>query len=774
MPIVGDGKGAQRFLLVCQGLMVSSERTYRSAAVIAPAAFRGARVDSPGPAVVVAEGADLRDLVAILASHRRFIAACVLIALALAGAYLLTARKSYTATVSILVDARGRGPIGSDQSNALNISPDATLVESQVKLLSSDTVLRRVVIRENLGADPEFVPTQPGLRATILAMIGLGSPAPIGEDRTTRALAAFSRGVSVKRSERTYVIDVDVVTSDPQKSARLANDIADAYLADQQDAKSDVVQRDSVWLKQRVADLQERVREADNKVQRFKQEHRITDANGKLVNEQELSELTTELARARARTSDAKARSDQMQRILASGKIPEAVPDALKSTGLDRLKAQYAEIVRQEANFRTTLGERHPALQEVQTQLRDTRQLIVTEVKRIAESAVNEYQQARANEAEMGRRAEGSRDTTNLTNQAIVELKELERDADATRTVFERFLRARESITADLTEGPASRVIAPASPPTGPSSPKSFAILAIALASGLFLGAGGALVREYVAASSAAPRAGATIFAESAAPAALLRPVGRVPFVGNAAPRSALQRARDLINLRAAPAVVATEDSLLDAYARDPASAFSRAITDAAQALGLNADRRGTNAARSLLVVSPTAGAGKTAIAVNLARAAAATGASVLLIDANPTNPSLRQLFDTAAQPGLIDLPGETRMIYPIDVSGKGELYVVPILDAEAAAVRRLSRRSMTQRFEGIGANFDLVIMDGPSLDDADHARLLAGAADRTVMVVDASNPGALQADAALADLSLPKRKFAGVIFSKAPASGLI
>src|SRR5436305_1299210 len=82
-----------------------------------------------------------------------------------------------------------------------------------------------------------------------------------------RARAAFSRLVSVKRSERTYVIDVDVSTTDPQKSARLANDVADAYLADQQDAKSDVVNRDSVWLKQRVADLQERVREADNKVQ---------------------------------------------------------------------------------------------------------------------------------------------------------------------------------------------------------------------------------------------------------------------------------------------------------------------------------------------------------------------------------------------------------------------------------------------------------------------------------------------------------------------------
>ncbi len=709
-------------------------------------------------------------MLAILVSYRKFIAVCVALALGMAVTYLAITKKTYTATVSILVDARGRGPVGSEQSANLNISPDATLVESQVKLLSSDTVLRRVVIRENLGADPEYVPTQPGLRASIMALIGLSSPAPEGEDRITRALAAFSRTVAVKRSERTYVIDVEVSSLDPKKAARLANDIADAYIADQQDAKSDVVRRDSVWLKQRVADLAERVREADNKVQQFKQNNRITDANGKLVNEQELSELTTELARARSRTSEAKSKYEQIQKIVATGRVPEAITDAIKSTMLDRLRAQYAEIVRQEANYRTTLGDRHPALREVQTQLRDTRQLIIEEARRIAEAASNEYAVARASQADMGRRIEEARKTTNSTNHSIVELKELERDAEATRVVFERFLRARESISADVTEGASARVIAPASPPQAPSAPKSMAILAIALATGLFVGSGGALVHEYLNASAPAGAGTGASRRPPAAPAwpSGLKVIGSIPRVRAAADkRDPVTRLRDLINRRKPAAAEAA--SLSDMYLRDPKSPFSLSIDTLCKAVAPSAGAKTHGEARTILVAGASAGCGSTSIAVNLARAAAARGAVVLLIDANRAHPALGELVGDA-QPGLIDLPGETRVIYPVENGPRGELHVVPIMESESSIVKRLSRRSTTARFEGISDNFDVVVIDGPSLEDADDAKMVADAVDHVVIVAANDPAKASEIEELLADLDISKRKFAGAILSDAPA----
>ena len=161
---------------------------------------------------------------------------------------------------------------------------------------------------------------------------------------------------------------------------------------------------------------------------------------------------------------------------------------------------------------------------------------------------------------------------------------------------------------------------------------------------------------------------------------------------------------------------------------------------------------------------------GKTSIAVNLARAACAAGASVLLIDANRARPSLKELVAPNARPSLIDLPGETRVVYRLDADDNGELYVVPILEAEEAIVRRLTHRSTTQRFEGFSGVFDLVLIDGPSIDD-EETRQIAQAVDRVVVVADAAQADAIDAETLMQDLDIPRRKLAGAILSKARAA---
>ena len=335
--------------------------------------------------------------------------------------------------------------------------------------------------------------------------------------------------------------------------------------------------------------------------------------------------------------------------------------------------------------------------------------------------------------------------------------------------VFERFLRARESITADTTEGPTARVIAPASPPQAPSSPKTFAILAIAFATGLFLGSGSALVREYMAASAAAPRARPRSSGPGAPlPAPALQLIGSVPLVKP--PRTAgslLGQLRDRINFRKKPAA-AEPVSLSDMYLRDPKSPFSLAIASLCNVVAPDAGKDEAEGPGAILVTGVTSGSGATSIAINLARAAAATGASVLLIDANRTHPTLRELVSASAQPGLIELPGETRIIYALENGPKGELHVVPILDAEEQIVRRLSRRSATPRFEGISDNFDIVVIDGPSLEDIEDARLVAGAVDRVIVVADSTSATTPDIKIILQDLDIGKRKFAGAVMSKA------
>ena len=716
------------------------------------------------------DATDLREFFAILNRHRKMIAACVVGCLALAGVYLAFAGVSYTATVAILIDARNRTPVGADAgANAAN-TPDATLVESQVKLISSDTVLRRVAESENLANDPDYVPTRPGLRARLYPYLGLKAP-QAGDDKLGRATNAFARSVAVKRSERTYVIEVDVSSGSPEKAARLANNVADAYIADQKDARAQIAQNNAKYLAQRIAELQTKVQEAEIRAQEYRVKNRISDAVGKNAVEQEFGDLTTELGKARSRTIEARAHSEQLRRLAASGRSTAATGDAVKSPVLEKLRAQYADIARQEAHYKTTLGARHPAMLEVQSQLRDTQQMIGAELKRIAETAANEYQLARDAERETAKRVETARLSTDTKNGSLVELRELDREVDARRTAYEKFLRARETIYDDSSDGPIARVIAPASAPLAPSSPKTMAILFISLVTGLSLGVGGALLREYIAAPAARrnsnedARYSAGFMDDGEAyDEAPLEVIASVPRMGAAT--TFRQAFRKWTRSKSEAAVV--DHSMLTAFRDNPGSAFSLAIGALHDRLTRSARKRGNGrGSMKVLLSSVHEGRGKTTIAANLAMAAAQAGKRVLLIDANPQNPSLRALITDDMQPGLIELSGSLRPVYTV-AGANGEFCIVPMMTNESELCRALSRRAATPRIHGIEGRFEFVIIDGPTLDSGRDIRLVAGAVNRILVI--ASEEDSTPSIDALADaLGVPEQRLAGTVVSMAP-----
>ena len=304
---------------------------------------------------------------------------------------------------------------------------DATvlLVESQVRVLTSDNVLRRVIKAEALDHDPEFAGQQSWLGG---GADGDGSPS---------ALNALKRAIQVKRAERTYIVDVSVTAREPVKAARIANAIAQAYLAEQTDVRSDAARQISQSLSARLNELKERVRQAEDRVEAYKAQNNILGASGQLVNEQQLSELNNQLGMARARTAAAKARLDQVEHVHVSQEDIGSFPEAVQSQTIAALRTQYAEIMRREAEQMTSLGARHPAVIEIQAQAERLRHLIENEVHRIALSARSDYESARANEATLAANLEKLKGNAITTNGAMVSLRELERDVVASRAVYE-------------------------------------------------------------------------------------------------------------------------------------------------------------------------------------------------------------------------------------------------------------------------------------------------------------------------------------------------
>ena len=214
--------------------------------------------------------------------------------------FVLLVPRSYNAVTQILIEPTDLRAVNNDSPrNQTNNDLAVLQVESQVRVLTSDSVLRRVVKAEMLDRDPEFVSRWAGT----------------GADSATAALNTLKRSIYVKRAERTYVVDVGVTAHEPAKAARIANAIAQAYLTEQTDVRSDAARQISQSLSARLNELKERVRQAEDRVETFKAKNNILGANGQLVNEQQLSELNNQLGLARARAAAAKARFDQVQQM---------------------------------------------------------------------------------------------------------------------------------------------------------------------------------------------------------------------------------------------------------------------------------------------------------------------------------------------------------------------------------------------------------------------------------------------------------------------------
>jgi len=651
---------------------------------------------------------DLRRFLSILWQGKNTILWTTAASLLLVMLFVLVVPHRYTAVTQILIDPTDFHAVGNDLTPA-NLANDAALmqVESQVRVLTSDSVLRRVIKTESLDLDPEFAGQQSWFSDT-----------PSG-GTTLAALNALRRDVSVKRTERTYVVDVSVTSKSPEKAARIANAIARAYLAEQTDVRSDSARQVSQSLTGRLNELKDRVRDAENRVETFKAHNNILSvlgSNGQLVNEQQLTELNNQLGIARARAAAAKARLDQIQQVQLSKDEIGAFPEAVQSQTITALRSQYAEVMRREAEQMTSLGERHPAVIEIQAEAVRLRRMIEDEVHRIALSARSEYESARANEETLAANLEKLKGGAVTTNEAMVTLRELERDMQANRTVYEAFLvRARETGEQERVDTKNIRVISPADLPLRRSFPPSNLLLAMAaLLFGVASGSGIVIMRELydieVPDVGGAGGFGSRLFSviRKYRPSAVSSP--SIPI------------------LAVLPNVDVTFG--LDA-AEDPKSRFAAELRKVHEAVRASHKTRGNP---SILIVACDDDDGTVGVALTLAAVAAATQ-RVLLIDADLELRTLAAIDADHAEAGLVDVAVGRRALSDVIVRDQDtNINLASFVSPSSRRDRQISAADVKQAFEQT-KRFDMVIVAAVDPTGNPGTSFFAGLVDHIVLV---------------------------------------
>jgi polysaccharide biosynthesis transport protein len=459
---------------------------------------RAVEAGSPSPSDWAAGDLDL----SFLWRGRWLIVAGVLFGVTAAIVAELVLTPQYRATAQILIGPSDLRVVEKELVPASQTADANVLqVESESRVLTSDKVLMRVVKKEDLANDPEFLGRRSAVGDFVASVLAPFRAAGRREtDPDLGALRALKRDVSAVRSDKSYVVDLTVQTEDPDKSAQLANAITTAYFDEQSAARTAAARRVSDSLVARLAELKSGVQKAEEAVAQYKSDNNLVGAAGLLVPEQQIVELNKLLPAARARTAETKSRYDQVLELQRKGLDAGSTNEAVTSNTIGRLREQYGAAARLEASLSAKLGPLHPDVRDAHAQAQKAQRLVADEIKRVAEADRGEYQAALANEKSLTTRLDALKRESVESNRASVRLRELEREVDASRAVYEAFLvRARETQEQERLDTANVRVISDAQAPIERSfPPRRLIMLGGGAVAGFMLGVGFAGLGEMV------------------------------------------------------------------------------------------------------------------------------------------------------------------------------------------------------------------------------------------------------------------------------------
>ena len=258
--------------------------------------------------------------------------------------------------------------------------------------------------------------------------------------------------------------------------------MAEAYLEDQRTRRSNVTADASGWLGGRIDELRQRLEKSERAVADYKSTNNIVNVTqgNKLISRQ-VEDITQQIALARSRKAEAQGRLDRVKDASRQPENTAGLGEVLQSQVVTTLRTQYAEVARQEADFRAIYGERHPYIVAIRAQAADLRRQIDREIARVVDGIRNDYQVAKSRETTLEAELTALQARAGTQSQADVRLNELERVAQSDRTLYEAFLgRAKETGEQQSLQIAEARIASPALVPIKPERPATPLLLAAA------------------------------------------------------------------------------------------------------------------------------------------------------------------------------------------------------------------------------------------------------------------------------------------------------
>ena len=676
----------------------------------------GTTAPAPAPA---SDAIDLRQIQDFFWRRWKLILSTAAVIAAVSYIALLAVTPRYTATAQVMLNPGNQKLLGAS-SIIPELSLESESVDSQLSLIRSTNLLRRVVEKTKLTQDAEFgASVQSGLFSLLTSWISTQKQEPNAASSTSEdippdvvaAIGQLRGALEVTRVQRTYVISIAVTSQDPVKAANLANAVAGAYVLDQLNARYESAETAANWFTQRVESMREQVKQSEEAVANFRREHGLvtTSSDGKLtINEQQLSELNGKLVGARAETAAKRAAYEQSVQMQGHGDSLQTISEVVRSPVISQLRNQQAVAAQKIAELSNRYNNDHPLVVRARAELRDINNSIAAETGRIISNLKNEYDVAKAREDSMQKSLDQISGAGGLDNSVGIRLRELERTNAANKTLFENFLSQSKITSAQSTfDVRDSRIISPAEKPGGPSFPRKRLVLSLAIVVGCLIGIGGGVALDMLNAGFSSQR---EIEEKLGIPV-----LASIPLL-SAAERTVDGKVLDLPN-----------------YCHSkPLSQYAEAVRTLRMGVQM-ADV--DDPAKVVLITSSVPKEGKSTIALSLAYSAMQAGLRTVVIDGDLRHPSMSKYFDVHASPGLVDLltgvKGAEQTIVNV-----GGLTVIPAGSKSQNPPDLLGSARMKALVEKLRETYDYVIIDTPPVGPVIDAKVAMALVDKVIFVV--------------------------------------
>jgi capsular exopolysaccharide synthesis family protein len=643
--------------------------------------------------------------------------------LALLAGHKLT--RQYTATAQVVIDRSDAALLDVVDEGRIGVPADSA-VETEIELITSRSLLGRVMADQALFDDPEFSPpasddgADPAgglpeplqtivsiLPASWLMAAGLAEDGPAAvaaQDRMNVAVATldrFAARVDVAQAGGSHVIDISFTSRDPDKAGRIANSLAEAYVSAQVERKRRAAGSAASWLADRLTELQHEVEASEKAAAEFRATSGLFNTGageGGTLNDQKILDLNRQLValRAEKRALDAK-----LNRARSSSF--EALAQELNSPLVASLRGEEATLLRQQAELAQTYGPRHPTMINLRAEMAGIQDRIRLEVERGVRALADDLQVLESQEQVIAQDLEELKGENAREGQAGVRLRELERQAEANRQLYESFLRRyKEAQEQEQVIAPDARIVTVAETPDKPVTPGPPVFALVGFTLSLMLGSLLAFLLEGL---DRRVRSGSDLEREFG-----VSVLGVLPLISG---RQARLRPAEYV-------------------AERPFSGFA----EAARSIVTGLRMPDQSVASVVMVTSALPEEGKTTLSISLAAAAANSGLKVLLIDLDLRRPTFhKRVGDGPDQGGLVDhlngtLPRE-RLIRHEPQSGIDFVIVgrPPHNPLELLQSPKLRRLIETAR-----RDYDQIIIDCAPVLAVTDARVATQLADRIIV----------------------------------------